>query len=116
MEEQSEVSAEGKVNVIHYTYDQASRLTSVTDSTGAHMKYAYDGNGNRTQKQTQDGLTRYADDANNRLVEVAYPGMNGVTDTEYLHYNPVIARFTQERLNAQRNAGVGKGNESGNIG
>ena len=37
LEEQSEVSAEGRVNVIHYTYDQASRLTSVTDSTGAHI-------------------------------------------------------------------------------
>ena len=61
--------------------------------------YQYDGNGNRTQKQTQDGLTRYAYDANNRLVEVAYPGMNGVTDTEYLHYDHAGNRTERIRGN-----------------
>ena len=62
--------------------------------------YQYDGNGNRTQKQTQDGLTGYAYDANNRLVEVAYPGMNGVTDTEYLHYDHAGNRTERIRGNA----------------
>ena len=61
--------------------------------------YQYDGNGNRTQKQTQDGLTRYAYDANNRLVEVAYPGMNGATDTEYLHYDHAGNRTERIRGN-----------------
>ncbi len=61
--------------------------------------YQYDGNGNRTQKQTQDGLTRYAYDANNRLVEVAYPGMNGVTDMEYLHYDHAGNRTERIRGN-----------------
>ena len=61
--------------------------------------YQYDGNSNRTQKQTQDGLTRYAYDANNRLVEVAYPGMNGVTDTEYLHYDHAGNRTERIRGN-----------------
>ena len=61
--------------------------------------YQYDGNGNRTQKQTQDGLIRYAYDANNRLVEVAYPGMNGVTDTEYLHYDHAGNRTERIRGN-----------------
>ena len=75
LEEQSEVSAEGRVNVIHYTYDQASRLISVTDSTGAHMEYAYDGRNLRTMERYKiaEGIYQerhYAYSAAGRLVKI----------------------------------------------
>ena len=75
-----------------YAYDMDKNLSRMWTRLGKDTllvdnSYQYDGNGNRTQKQTQDGLTRYAYDANNRLVEVAYPGRNGITDTEYLRYD-----------------------------
>ena len=38
-------------------------------------------------KETKCLYFRYAYDAGNRLVEVAYPGRNGITDTEYLRYD-----------------------------
>ncbi|MCM1161126.1 MAG: DUF6531 domain-containing protein, partial [Roseburia sp.] len=34
-------SASGRVNTIHYTYDNGDRLVRVSDSTGAHMEYEY---------------------------------------------------------------------------
>ena len=87
-----------------YTYDMDKNLSRMWTRLGKDTllvdnSYQYDGNGNRTQKQTQDGLTRYAYDANNRLVEVAYPGMNGVTDTEYLHYDHAGNRTERIRGN-----------------
>ena len=87
-----------------YTYDMDKNLSRMWTRLGEDTllvdnSYQYDGNGNRTQKQTQDGLTRYAYDANNRLVEVAYPGMNGVTDTEYLHYDHAGNRTERIRGN-----------------
>ena len=88
-----------------YTYDMDKNLSRMWTRLGKDTllvdnSYQYDGNGNRTQKQTQDGLTRYAYDANNRLVEVAYPGMNGATDTEYLHYDHAGNRTERIRGNA----------------
>ena len=88
-----------------YTYDMDKNLSRMWTRLGEDTllvdnSYQYDGNGNRTQKQTQDGLTGYAYDANNRLVEVAYPGMNGVTDTEYLHYDHAGNRTERIRGNA----------------
>ena len=87
-----------------YTYDMDKNLSRMWTRLGKDTllvdnSYQYDGNGNRTQKQTQDGLTRYAYDANNRLVEVAYPGMNGATDTEYLHYDHAGNRTERIRGN-----------------
>ena len=87
-----------------YTYDMDKNLSRMWTRLGENTllvdnSYQYDGNGNRTQKQTQDGLIRYAYDANNRLVEVAYPGMNGVTDTEYLHYDHAGNRTERIRGN-----------------
>ena len=38
-------------------------------------------------KETKCLYFRYAYDVGNRLVEVAYPGRNGITDTEYLRYD-----------------------------
>ena len=88
-----------------YTYDMDKNLSRMWTRLGEDTllvdnSYQYDGNGNRTQKQTRDGLTGYAYDANNRLVEVAYPGMNGVTDTEYLHYDHAGNRTERIRGNA----------------
>ena len=88
-----------------YTYDMDKNLSRMWTRLGEDTllvdnSYQYDGNGNRTQKQTQDGLTGYAYDANNRLVEVAYPGMNGATDTEYLHYDHAGNRTERIRGNA----------------
>ena len=90
--------------ITDYAYDLNKNLTTIRTTLGGGSivcdnRYTYDGNGNRTQKQTQDGLTRYAYDANNRLVEVAYPGMNGVTDTEYLHYDHAGNRTERIRGN-----------------
>ena len=36
-------------------------------------RYTYDGNGNRLSKADRQGLTKYAYDANNQLVQVQYP-------------------------------------------
>ena len=38
-------------------------------------------------KETKCLYFRYAYDVGNRLVEVAYPGRSGITDTEYLRYD-----------------------------
>jgi YD repeat-containing protein len=38
-------------------------------------------------KETKCLYFRYAYDVGNRLVEVAYPGRSGITDTEYLCYD-----------------------------
>ena len=75
-----------------YAYDMDKNLSRMWTRLGEDTllvdnTYSYDHNGNRIRKQTLDGLTRYAYDAGNRLVEVAYPGRNGITDTEYLRYD-----------------------------
>lgn len=65
-----------------YTYDGDRNLTglkTILDGTTllADNTYRYDPNGNRTEKQAPDGLTKYSYDANNRLVEVQYPDIMG---------------------------------------
>ena len=87
-----------------YAYDMDKNLSRMWTRLGEDTllvdnTYSYDHNGNRIRKQTLDGLTRYAYDAGNRLVEVAYPGMNGVTDTEYLHYDHAGNRTERIRGN-----------------
>ena len=48
---QTEKSASGRVNVIHYTYDAEGRLINVKDSMGAQLEYAYNERGMRTMEK-----------------------------------------------------------------
>ena len=48
-------------------------------------------------KETKCLYFRYAYDVGNRLVEVAYPGRSGITDTEYLRYDKASNRTERIR-------------------
>ena len=50
-------------------------------------------------KETKCLYFRYAYDVGNRLVEVAYPGRSGITDTEYLRYDKAGNRTERIRGN-----------------
>ena len=60
-----------------YAYDLDKNLTGLTVRSGetllAQASSAYDGNGNRVQKQALDGTTLYQYDALNQLQRVDYP-------------------------------------------
>ena len=82
-----------------YTYDVDRNLTglkTILDGTNvlADNTYSYDFNGNRTEKQAPDGLTKYSYDVNNRLVEVQYPDIMGkAPHFERLAYDPAGNRI-----------------------
>ena len=72
--------------LMSYTYDLDGRKISQRNLTGIRTtlgtgagsivcdnRYTYDGNGNRLSKADRQGLTKYAYDANNQLVQVQYP-------------------------------------------
>ncbi|MDD5063722.1 MAG: hypothetical protein PHQ35_03040 [Phycisphaerae bacterium] len=65
-----------------YTYDYLNRLTSVTDTNNKTVNYQYDAAGNRTQlTDPNSGITVYAYDELNRLIEVNAPA--GLTAYRY---------------------------------
>ena len=51
-----------------YTYDKLNRLLSATCSDGTYEIYIYDNTGNRLTKETQNGVTLYKYDQDNRLL------------------------------------------------
>ena len=64
--------------ITDYAYDLNKNLTTIRTTLGGGSivcdnKYTYDGNGNRLSKADRQGLTKYAYDANNQLVQVQYP-------------------------------------------
>ena len=64
--------------VTDYAYDMNKNLTTIRTTLGGGSivcdnRYTYDGNGNRLSKADLQGLTKYAYDANNQLVQVQYP-------------------------------------------
>ena len=76
-----------------YTYDKDKNTTGMKTMLDgktllADNSYQYDRNGNRTKKQSPEGLTQYSYDVNNRLVEVQYPNLlNGAGCYEKLNYD-----------------------------
>ncbi|MCM1184847.1 MAG: AHH domain-containing protein [Roseburia sp.] len=69
-----------------YAYDADKNLSRLKTMLGtetlADNRYAYDGNGNRTEKRQPGGVTRYVYDALNRLTGAEYPDA-----TEELFYD-----------------------------
>lgn len=66
-----------------YEYDDLNRLTVVTDTFEAVIRYGYDLNGNRTQLVYPDGRTvTYTYDADNRL-DSLLDWSRGLTDYDY---------------------------------
>ena len=64
--------------ITDYAYDLNKNLTTIRTTLGGGSivcdnRYTYDGNGNRLSKADRQGLTKYAYDANNQLVQVQYP-------------------------------------------
>ena len=64
--------------ITDYAYDLNKNLTTIRTTLGGGSivcdnRYTYDGNGNRQSKADRQGLTKYAYDANNQLVQVQYP-------------------------------------------
>lgn len=83
----------GQTLSTEYTYDKDKNITGMkTLLNGKTLlvdnSYQYDRNGNRTQKQSPEGLTQYSYDVNNRLVEVQYPNLlSGAGCYEKLNYD-----------------------------
>ena len=64
--------------ITYYLADLNKNLTTIRTTLGGGSivcdnRYTYDGNGNRQSKADRQGLTKYAYDANNQLVQVQYP-------------------------------------------
>ena len=64
--------------ITDYAYDLNKNLTTIRTTLGGGSivcdnRYTYDDNGNRLSKADRQGLTKYAYDANNQLVQVQYP-------------------------------------------
>ncbi len=55
LDEQSLNSRQGKTHTITYTYDKSNRLTEISDSTGAAIRYTYDKTGYRTSEKIRVG-------------------------------------------------------------
>lgn len=93
-----------------YTYDKDKNTTGLRtasdDTILVDNVYHYDLNGNRIEKRSLDGLTKYSYDANNRLVEVQYPNLVGTTPHfERLSYDGAgnrIMRMTEEQTEQYR--------------
>ena len=66
-----------------YGYDTAGRLNNVAHSNGAvnvaSFAYVLDGNGNRTQVTSNNGVETYTLDGLNRITAATYPG--GLTES-----------------------------------
>ena len=66
-----------------YGYDGAGRLNNVAHSNGvvnvASFAYVLDGNGNRTQVTSNNGVETYTLDGLNRVTAASYPG--GLTES-----------------------------------
>ena len=56
------------------SYDTLDRLARVTHADDSSVGFAYDANGNRSQREAPDGTTTYGYDARNQLVEERLPG------------------------------------------
>jgi YD repeat-containing protein len=75
-----------------YAYDNANRLTSVTDAINGVTSYGYDANGNRTSvTNARNKTTTYAYDSLNRLASITDPN-NRTTAFQYDAASRLIKR------------------------
>ncbi len=91
-----------------YAYDADRNLSGLRTMLGeevlADNVYAYDGNGNRTEKRQAQGLTSYTYDSRNRLVRAEYPDR-----TEELRYDRAGNRTARIRTAAGRGGTEARG-------
>ncbi len=79
-ENQSDTSADGSSTATttrSYAYNTRNQLTGITQSGAAGaqtIQYAYDGQGNQTQKTLGSTITTYAYDAHDQLIQVSRNG------------------------------------------
>jgi RHS repeat-associated protein len=67
-------------HVTQYAYDTSGRLLSKTFADGSQVTYHYDPRGNLTSTTDTQGTTTLTYDANDQLMQIAYPG------GRFLHY------------------------------
>jgi RHS repeat-associated protein len=89
-----------------YGYDQASRITTVTDANGFVVGYSYDEMGNLTTLTYPDGsAVTYSYDVLNRLTTVTNPQGETATYTYdwagrlaiFTHFNGIITTYSYDR-------------------
>lgn len=66
----AEAAAGIQAGATSYSYDAQDRLVRQTNPDGSFLAYAYDGNGNITQRSTMAGTVGYTYDANDHLISV----------------------------------------------
>ncbi len=73
-----------------YTYDSRYFLSEENNPETGLTEYAYDGVGNLLQKRINgEGITNYTYDDSNRLISVAHPALNYVTNLSQANAQPV---------------------------